>query len=160
MKIASKNPQLESVFYEVAEVGLHYVRADLHNLISPKIGSSSDAARILRPFFSTCMQHHESFFMLCLTNNNEVIAAYKVSQGGLTGTVADVRMIYQTALLCNAAAIVIAHNHPSGTTRASQADLAITKRIKEAGQILDIKLIDHIILTADAYTSFGDEGWL
>jgi DNA repair protein RadC len=160
MKIASKNPQLESVFYEVAEVGLHYVRADLTSLLNPKISSSSDAARILRPFFSTCMQHHEQFSMLCLSNHNEVLAAYKVSDGGLTGTVADVRIIYQTALLCNATAIIICHNHPSGNTRPSQADITLTKKVKQAGEILDIKLLDHIILTADAYTSFGDEGLL
>ena len=160
MKVAARNPQLENLFYEVAEVGLHYVRADLTNLLHPKISSASDAARILRPFFATAMHHHECFIMLCLSNDNAVIAAYKVSEGGITGTLVDVRIVYQAALLCNATSIVVSHNHPSGTLRPSQADIKVTQDLKKAGELLNIKLLDHVILTADGYMSFGDDGLL
>lgn len=160
MRILNEPPGATAVFYEVAEVGLHYVRADLSNFIRPKISSSSDAERILRPFFESAMHHRELFYMLCLSNSNEVLAAYRVSEGGLTGTVADVRLIYQTALLCNATALIICHNHPSGNTSPSQADISLTRKVKQAGEILDIRLLDHLILTATAYKSFGDEGLL
>ena len=157
MKALKQNP-LQPIIYHVNEVGLHYVRQC--TLPKPKIESSSDAVDILRPFFAPCQNHHEQFYMLCLSQRNMVLAAYKVSAGGLTGTVADVRMIFQTALLCNAAAIVIAHNHPSGNRRFSQADIALTRKVKQAGEIMDIRLLDHVLMLDEGYVSSADEGLL
>jgi DNA repair protein RadC len=78
--------------------------------------------------------------------------------GGISGTVTDVRMIMQTALKSNASAIILAHNHPSGNTEPSDADKKITSKIKEAGQLLEIAVLDHLILTSETYLSFADEG--
>ena len=123
-----------------------------------KIDSSTDAFNILQPYLGDL--HHEEFWVLFLSNANKVLKKEQLSVGGLTGTVADVRRIYKSALEQNATAIVIAHNHPSGTLRPSQADKQLTRKVKEGGQILDIKLLDHIIVTEKNYYSFADEGML
>jgi DNA repair protein RadC len=157
MKALVKNP-LEPIIWQVNEVGLHYVRQC--TLPKPKIESSSDAADILRPFFATCQNHHEQFYMLCLSQRNVVLAAFKVSAGGITGTVADVRLMMQTALLCNATGIVIAHNHPSGNPRFSSADISLTRKVKQACEILDLRLLDHVLLLDDGHVSATDEGLL
>lgn len=95
---------------------------------------------------------------LFLNNANQVICLYEISKGGSTGTVMDVRLILTAAMKVNASTIILSHNHPSGTTAPSQADIEITNRIKEAGKLLGILLIDHLIITGDAYYSFADEG--
>lgn len=123
-----------------------------------KITSSQDAFQILQPFMGDLL--HEEFWVLYLSNANKVLKKEQLSIGGMTGTVADVRKIYKAALEQNATAIIIAHNHPSGTLRASQADIQLTKKVKEGGNILDIKLLDHLIITEKNYYSFADEGAL
>ena len=124
-----------------------------------KITSSKDIANLLRKVFNAdTFLWSEEFIILCLNNSNKVIGFYKVSAGGITGTVVDIRMIYTIALKSCAVSIIVAHNHPSGKLMASDADKSITKKIKEAGEILDIKLLDHIILTDESYYSFQDEG--
>jgi DNA repair protein RadC len=90
-----------------------------------------------------------------------VIGCLRLSKGGLTGTVVDLRILFGTALKAMASSIVIAHNHPSNNLQPSDADLDLTKKIKEAGKLLDINLLDHLILgTDDNYVSFANEGWL
>jgi DNA repair protein RadC len=157
MKALKQNP-LEPIIWQVNEVGLHYVRQC--TLPRPKLTSSSDTESILRPFFASCQNHHEEFYMLCLSQRNVVLAAYRASMGGVTGTVADVRLMMQTAILCNATQIVIAHNHPSGNPRFSQSDIALTRKMKQAGEILDITLLDHVLILDDGYVSAADEGLL
>lgn len=100
----------------------------------------------------------EEFIMLCLNRNNRVLGWYRVSAGGIAGTVVDVKVIYTIALNCAASSIIIAHNHPSGNPQPSHDDLSLTRKIAEAGRILDIKLNDHLIMYEDRYTSFADEG--
>jgi len=98
--------------------------------------------------------------MLLLNRANKVLGITTISEGGLSGTVTDVRLIYQYAIKGNACGIIIAHNHPSGNSNPSESDLKITQKIKEAGNLLDIQLLDHIILTPEKeiFRSLADEG--
>ena len=97
--------------------------------------------------------------LICLNQNNKVIGFYRVSAGGTTGTICDPKIVFTTALNCaGTTSIIISHNHPSGSLKPSRADEQITAKIKEAGKVLDIKLLDHIIYTEEGYFPFGDEG--
>lgn len=106
------------------------------------------------------IDHKESFYCIMLNNSNHINGITKVSEGGITGTVVDIRILFQSAILSNSVAIIIAHNHPSGTLKPSQADRDLTNKIKKAGNFLDVKLLDHIIFTSHSYFSFADEGQL
>ncbi|MGL2994249.1 RadC family protein [Flavobacterium sp. TSSA_36] len=103
---------------------------------------------------------HEEFWVVYLNNANKIIFKAQLSKGGITGTVVDVRLVFKIALEQNAVAIVLVHNHPSGKLQASEADIQVTKRIKNAGLQLDISVLDHIIVTEHSYFSFADEGIL
>jgi DNA repair protein RadC len=100
----------------------------------------------------------ESFKLILLNRANKVLGFSSLFEGGISSTIADIRMIMQTALLGNASSIIVAHNHPSGQLKASEADKQITTKIKEAGAFLDITLLDHIIVTSAGYSSFSNEG--
>lgn len=121
-----------------------------------KITTSSDAAVIFKPLLSDLP--HEEFWVLLLNRNNLVIDKFMVSQGGLAGTIIDVRIILKTALEKLACSMVLCHNHPSGNLTPSEADKDITKKIREAGRYMDIPVLDHLIIGNDAYFSFADEG--
>jgi DNA repair protein RadC len=124
-----------------------------------QITSSDSVVKVLRKVFNAdTFDWTEEFILLCLNRQNTVVGFYKVSSGGISGTIADPRVIFTTALNCLATSIIIAHNHPSGNLQPSQADKEITTKIKEAGKMLDIRLLDHIILTDTGYYSFMDEG--
>lgn len=124
-----------------------------------KIGSSKDAYKVFERVFNADTFHwSEEMIMLCVNNSNKVVGFYKISSGGMTGTVVDVRMIFTTALQCAATSIIIAHNHPSGTLIPSDADINLTKKIIEAGKVLDIRLLDHLIITDESFYSFADNG--
>ena len=126
-----------------------------------KITSSKVAFEVFREVFNKdTFDWCEEMIILCLNNSNKVVGFYKISQGGMTGTIVDVRMVFTIALKCLATGIILAHNHPSGTLTASEADKAITKKLKTAGETLDIKIIDHLILTDESFLSFADEGLL
>ena len=124
-----------------------------------KVSTSKDCADFFRELWEG-MDIYESFFCVYLNQGNNTIGWYKVSQGGITGTVADPRLIVKKALEVLATGLVICHNHPSGTLKPSTADEQITQKIKEGCKYFDIRLIDHIILTEDGYYSFNDEGIL
>ncbi len=125
------------------------------------VKSSNDIADVCRiAFDSDNIEWVESFIVYALSRANKVIGFYKVSQGGLTGTVADPRVILQFALLSNATSIVLCHNHPSGNLRPSKPDEDLTNKIKMACGYFDIKLLDHIILSSEGYFSFADDGIL
>jgi DNA repair protein RadC len=100
----------------------------------------------------------EEVVMLCLNRANKVVGFYKISSGGLSSSIVDPRVIFTIALNCAANSIILSHNHPSGNTTPSAQDREITKKIKEAGKMLDISLLDHIILTDDNYYSFMEDG--
>ena len=124
----------------------------------PKVITSGDAAAIFKPLLSDLP--HEEFWVLLLNRNNLMIDKMMVSQGGLSGTVIDVRIILKIALDKLACSIILCHNHPSGNLIPSEADKEITKKIKEAGKHMDIPVLDHLIIGNDLYFSFADEGLL
>lgn len=103
---------------------------------------------------------HEEFWCIFLNRANKIIAKEKLSQGGLSGTVTDVRLIMKRALEVLASGIIVCHNHPSGNMEPSESDTKITRKIKEAGAIMDIQLLDHIIVNGKDYYSFADSGLL
>ena len=130
------------------------------NFEKVKIISSNDAFQIIKQFYFDDIDIFESFFILCLNRNNQTIAYAKISQGGVAGTVVDIKLIAKYAIDCLASGVILAHNHPSGNLKPSNEDLAITKKVKEGLKILDISVLDHLILTSQGYLSFGDEGIL
>lgn len=124
-----------------------------------KILSSADAANLFRKIFdSDLLEYREEFILLLLNHSSNTIGFIKLSSGGLTGTVADSRMIFSTALLAGATRIIVSHNHPSGTLKPSQQDTTLTKKLKQVGELIEIALLDHIIITAESYYSFADAG--
>lgn len=122
-----------------------------------KITSSKAVFNIMQPIIGELP--HEEFWVLYLNNSNKVIYKAQLSKGGITGTVVDIRLVFKIAFEQNATGLILSHNHPSGKLIASEADLKITKRIKEAGQTLEIQVLDHIIITENSYLSFQDEGF-
>ena len=130
------------------------------NFEKVKIVSSKDAFKVIKQFYFDDIDIFESFFILCLNSNNQTIAYAKISQGGVNGTVVDIKLIAKYAIDCLASGVILAHNHPSGNLKPSNEDLAITKKVKEGLKILDISVLDHLILTSQGYLSFGDEGIL
>ncbi len=129
----------------------------------PLVKSSFDAYTVLKDFFpEEQIGMQEMFVVMYLNNAVKVIGVYRLSVGGITGTVADPRLILGTALKVAATTIIVAHNHPSGNMIPSNADVNLTKKIREAGSFLDIKLTDHIILSPiiGNYYSFMDEGMM
>jgi DNA repair protein RadC len=128
------------------------------NFEKVKIVSSKDAFKLISQFYFDDIDIFESFFILCLNRNNQTIAYAKISQGGVSGTVVDIKLIAKYAIDCLASGVILAHNHPSGNLKPSPEDIKITERAREALKILDIQVLDHVILTSDGYYSFGDEG--
>lgn len=123
-----------------------------------KITSSKSAFEIMQPIIGDLL--HEEFWVLFLNNSNKVIYKSQLSKGGITGTVVDVRIIFKMAFEQNAVSLILCHNHPSGVLQASDADKQITKKIKDAGKMLEINVLDHLIITTYSYLSFADEGLL
>jgi DNA repair protein RadC len=121
-----------------------------------KITSSKAVFEVMQPMIGELP--HEEFWVLFLNNSNKILFKAQLSKGGMTGTVVDVRIVFKIAFEQNAVAIILTHNHPSGKLQASDADIQITKKIKAAGQQLDIPVLDHIIITETGYYSFVDEG--
>jgi DNA repair protein RadC len=123
-----------------------------------QIKCSHDVADIFQPILSDLA--HEEFWILFLNRSNKVINRMKLSQGGLSGTVTDVRMVMKKAIEYLASGIIVCHNHPSGNLNPSESDSKITQKIKEAGGLMDIQLLDHIIVSGNDYYSFADNGML
>ncbi len=121
-----------------------------------KISSSNDAFQVLRPLIGDLP--HEEFWTLLLDNNNKVIGKHQVSKGGFTSTLVDTRVLFKRAIEEGSISMILAHNHPSGKLLPSAQDKEITAKIKEAGATLDIKVLDHLIITVNGFYSFADEG--
>lgn len=136
------------------ELGRRRQISDLRD--RPKIGTSRDAFNVIAPFLRDL--HHEEFWLLLLNKACEVIAREKLSTGGSAGTVADLKQVFKMALDARASALIAVHNHPSGNLKPSDADIDLTRRMKEAGKILDLPLLDHLIVSERGYYSFADEG--
>lgn len=140
----------------LAEIEISY-RPKIKMSELPKVVTSGDAYDCLKGVIPQ-MDYREYFYILCLNRNNKVLGYSQISVGGVSGTVADVKIIMQTALKANASSIIIAHNHPSGNLVPSEADKQITRKIKDAGKVLDMPVLDHLILTSESYFSFADDG--
>ena len=125
-----------------------------------QITCSDDAVSFARQFYSDDIELYESFFLLLMNAQNKTIGYAKISQGGVVGTVVDVKIICKYAVDTLANSVMIFHNHPSGNTRPSEQDKGMTEKVKQALTLLDCKLLDHIILTTNSYFSFTDEGLL
>jgi DNA repair protein RadC len=145
----------------IAEVQLIY-KSKVKASDRKKITSSSDAYKIFMENWNPdIIEFVEEFKILLMNRSNSVLGILEISKGGISGTVTDVRLIYQGAIKANASGIIVCHNHPSGNLNPSESDTKITQKIKEAGNLMDIQLLDHLILTMDgSYYSFADNGLL
>ena len=123
-----------------------------------KINSSKSVFELLQPRIGEL--EHEEFWIVYLNNSNKVLYTAQLSKGGITGTLVDVRLVMRQALEVGSIALILAHNHPSGTLKPSSADKQITQKLKLAAEALDLKVLDHLIITQKEYFSFADEGIL
>lgn len=144
----------------VSEIELTY-KSKIKISERPQIKSSKDAYLLLKSSWDQGkIDYFEQFKILFLNHSFKALGLYEMSSGGITGTIVDLRMIFSAALKANATNIMITHNHPSGNTSPSEADRHMTAKIRQAGELLDIKLLDHLIITSESYYSFADEGAL
>jgi len=138
------------------ELGRRRKMTEIPDII--QIKCSKDVAEIFQPLLSDLV--HEEFWILFLNRSNKVIDRMKLSQGGVSGTVTDVRIVMKKAIEYLASGIIVCHNHPSGNLNPSESDTKITQKIKEAGNLMDIQLLDHLIISDKEYYSFADNGLL
>ena len=138
------------------ELGRRRKESDV--LKKEKIGSSADVFNCMKPHLLDLP--HEEFWILLLSRANEVMKKVQCSSGGVSGTVADPKIIFKEAIAHLSSAIILVHNHPSGNLKPSQADITLTKKIKEGGNFMDLPVLDHVIFTNDGYFSFADEGMI
>ena len=149
---------METKQMKVAEVTLSY-KTKVKASDRPQITSSQDVHRLLKINWNyEIIEFIEEFKILLLNRANRVLAIVPISVGGTSGTIADPKVIFVAALKMNAASIIAVHNHPSGNLKASHADLELTKKLKAAGKLLDLEVLDHIILAKDGYISMAEEG--
>lgn len=145
---------------QVTELKLVY---NLNYKISdrPQINTSIEVYKVLKDNWNfEIIEFLEEFKIILLNRANRILGIMPISVGGTAGTIADPKVIFASALKCNAASIILVHNHPSGNLKPSQADIELTRKLKNAGQFLDLPVIEHIILTKDGYLSFADEGMM
>ena len=144
---------------EIAEISINY--KPLRKLSEVKqVIKSKDAADFFRSIWSDRIHFLEEFYMLMLNRNKRILGYLLISVGGTTGTVVDTKIVFQGALKANANSIIVCHNHPSGNLSPSEQDIKLTRNLKEAGKIMDIQVLDHVILSAEGYFSFSDEGMM
>ena len=147
-----------NIDYKVGEVKLSYKPK---NISKYKVTSSEDAYKyLLSTYKKGTICYKEYFKVLFLNQANQVLGYTLISGGGITETTADVRLIFQAALLTNSVALILAHNHPSGNLKPSPEDIRLTKQVREASNFMRIKILDHIIISDTEYYSFADEGLL
>ena len=138
------------------ELGRRRALTEIKN--RPEIRGSLDAYNVIAPMLADL--HHEEFWILMLNRGNQVLKRVQVSLGGVSGTVVDAKIIFKKALAIPASAIILCHNHPSGNLRPSMPDIEITKKIKAGAELIDIKVLDHLIISERGYFSFADEGMM
>lgn len=144
----------------VSEVELIY-HSKVKPADRPLVLSSADAYKLLiNTWNKDTIELHEEFKVVLLNQAGRVIAIYKAGMGGLTGTSADPRLIVTAALKTAACSIILAHNHPSGNLKPSKSDEEFTRKIKAGAELLEIKVLDHLIISPDGYLSFADQGLL
>lgn len=142
----------------VSEVEVFY-RSRPEDVDYPQINSSHDVEKVFRQNWSDDIDFVEEFVILFLNKANRVKGLFRASRGGTGGTVVDVKIVFAAAIKVMATSIIVAHNHPSGNLLPSQADIDLTKKLRQAGELLEIPLLDHLILIPHkGYYSFADEG--
>ena len=144
----------------IAEVRLIY-SSKISASDRPQVRCSVDALHLFRESWDKeTIELYEECKLMLLNRSNKVLGIAQISQGGISGTITDVRIILQYALKANASGIILCHNHPSGNVQPSEADIKITNKLKEAAMIHDITLLDHLIITDDGYYSLADSGYI
>lgn len=144
----------------VSEVELVY-KSKVKASQRPQLKRVSDVVEFLKQNWDeNRIELVEQFKVILMNRNHRVLGIYEASSGGVTGTVADPKLIFTAALKMNACSLIISHNHPSGNLDPSEADKRVTQKIKDGADLLDMKLLDHIIITNEGYFSFADEGLL
>ncbi len=152
-------PASPNDLFKVAEISLSYSNKNLSSRV--KIIDSKSAYDVLISNWSSSIELVEEFNMLILDRANKVLGIQNISKGGFNATFVDLKVIFASALIAKASGIIVAHNHPTQGLRPSKADIQITKKIKEVGELLDLPLLDHIIVTSqNGFFSFADEGVL
>ena len=142
----------------VAEIQVSY---STNSRVRPKVTCGKSAFDLFYNSWSqNTIELQEEFKVVLLNKANIVLGIYPMSRGGTSGTVVDIKLLFSVILKCNASAIIISHNHPSGNLKPSLADEKITSRIKECANLLDITLLDHLIITKDGYYSFSNEKFI
>lgn len=127
-------------------------------LEKPKITGSRSVFEVMQPILGELQ--HEEFWILYLNNANKIKLKFQMSKGGITGTLVDSRLVFKRALEISATAIILSHNHPSGSIKPSSSDISLTKKIKKGGELLDINVLDHVIITEKDYFSFADNNMM
>lgn len=146
--------------FKVAEIELIY-RSKVKAKERVEVSSSSAAYQIFNLYWDyNKIEFQEEFKILLLNRRNQALGIYDISKGGVSGTIVDVKMIFSAALKAHASHIIMCHNHPSGNLNPSQQDINLTKKVYKAGQLMDIGLLDHLIITNEGYTSFADGGYI
>ncbi|WP_207424971.1 JAB domain-containing protein [Pedobacter sp. SYSU D00535] len=155
-----KKHQVTNELFQVAEVRISYCpRIKAKDRL--QVNSSNECMNIFRKAWDQdLIEYQEEFKAMFLNRGNRVIGIYSVSKGGTAGTVADPKLIFAAALKASASSIILCHNHPSGNLKPSQADINLTRKLKDGANLLEISVLDHIILTMFDYFSFADEGLL
>lgn len=145
---------------DVAEIKLSYT-ANVKSSLRPKVESSRQVYEVFaNNWDKDRIEFVEDFKVMLLSRANRVLGIVIISSGGTAGTVVDVKLVFAAAIKANSSSIILAHNHPSGNLRPSEQDRRLTQRMKQAGTIMDIPVLDHMIITAEGYYSFADEGEL
>ncbi len=140
------------------EVEIHYKRPVLNDNL--KIKSSEDSVRLLRQFIDTKrIDYKEFFWVLLLNNSNQLLGISEIAVGSTNGVTVNIKEVFQLALLTNATCIIVAHNHPSGKLKASEADKRITQKLMKASKLLDLTFLDHLIITSEDFMSYSDSKW-
>jgi DNA repair protein RadC len=147
--------KFKSKLREVSAV--YKTKDDISNV---KIGGSQDVNDYIRSVYPVEINIREAMVVLYLNNSNRTIGYSVASIGGITGTVVDVRLVLRDALLTGSTSLVLIHGHPSGSLKPSQADISITNKVKKAAEFMDMKLLDHLIITEGSFFSFADDGLL
>jgi DNA repair protein RadC len=143
----------------IAEIEVSYIPK--HKPYTGSVNTTADMAAFLKSIYRTsAFQLFESFYCVYINRANRVLGVAEISKGGITGTVADPRLILGIALKAGATSIVLSHNHPSGNLKPSKADEVMTQKIKQAAAFMDIVILDHIILSIEGFFSFAEEGLL
>ena len=157
MKQTANYPQPQGITAPEIEI---YYKTTLKAAERPKINSASDVFRIMSEIgeMSRNMEYKELFYSLYLNTASELLAVHKISEGTTKNALVDIKFIMQGAIMTNAAALIVCHNHPSGSTSPSRNDKLLTDKIRKAAELFDIRLTDSVIITADNYFSFVEEG--